>query len=594
MGCANSKPATLSTITGDGADFLERYTLDRKIGEGEYGVVKIVRENKQSSSSNTNGTQQKELACKILKKGRVFKDNVLYAPLSPEMLRSECDILSRLSGKHHNLKLHGLYESPSNIYIVTEYCSGGEMMQYVDNWYGESGLRIEDLRRIGFQLVDAVGHCARSGVIHRDIKPENIMFVEGRRGSQLRLIDFGSGTIDSDTNTNGIITVEQADGRHLQKHATFAGSAFYISPEMFQKDYTCKTDVWSMGVTLYVLVAGYPVDALQKAFNALQNTKSTDRREELRTLPNMPPDMPDSFFELLEQCLTKHTRRSNAVDVLRCTFLDFPADMVQDADGNEQSALIEGTKDRHAYFLQYEKYERAVTTLLASMLRKAQLQQLLTGIDAFIDTYHIDHQMGEESAKTTPADYEAHANNKRLQIITIQELRTILSQLNMYEVISTMENIPSDVCYKQFAYHIALLRQFVTYQDETTPQKSNDTITNSALDDSQNSIGRKWKKVINLRSKYKNSTTDGTTDDATKNTASNESIRTVEADDMLDHSVGNAKVWDEKRDLVSKMGGGGMTRMGGGGMTSSKGSGGMRRNFSTPVLTDLSAYPTLA
>ena len=72
------------------------------------------------------------------------------------------------------------------------------------------------------------------------------MFCSNRRDSELRLIDFGSGTLGGNP--------EETD---VDQHHTFAGSAFYISPEMFQRMYSSKTDVWSAGVTLYVLVAGY-------------------------------------------------------------------------------------------------------------------------------------------------------------------------------------------------------------------------------------------------------------------------------------------------------------------------------------------------
>lgn len=60
---------------------------------------------------------------------------------------------------------------------------------------------------------------------------------------------------------------------------------FYVSPEMYQRTYTFKTDVWLAGVALYVLVAGYPDDALlQKAFNILQSSKC----DRIETLPNLP------------------------------------------------------------------------------------------------------------------------------------------------------------------------------------------------------------------------------------------------------------------------------------------------------------------
>jgi len=98
------------------------------------------------------------------------------------------------------------------------------------------GLRTEDVSRISYELWSAVDHCAKNKVMHRDIKPENIMFVDSSRGSQLRLIDFGSGRCDG---------LEQTPDNDVDRYTTFAGSAFYISPEMFQHSYTNKTDVSS-------------------------------------------------------------------------------------------------------------------------------------------------------------------------------------------------------------------------------------------------------------------------------------------------------------------------------------------------------------
>jgi calcium-dependent protein kinase len=126
------------------------------------------------------------------------------------------------------------------------------------------------------QLLSAINHCESRGVLHRDIKPENIMFKANTKSAELRLIDFGCGTLDLN-NERG------------KEHVTFAGTAFYNSPEMFQKRYTSKTDVFSAGVVLYVLVAGYPADRLQAAFNLLHKAK-----RDLKTLPGMPDGMPDT------------------------------------------------------------------------------------------------------------------------------------------------------------------------------------------------------------------------------------------------------------------------------------------------------------
>jgi serine/threonine protein kinase len=86
----------------------------------------------------------------------------------------------------------------------------GDMMEYVSKQADD--LRTDDVSRIAFQLLSAVDHCARHNVIHRDIKAENVMFTLPSPGSDMKLIDFGSGTDK--------VVVE---GDH---HTTFAGSAF--------------------------------------------------------------------------------------------------------------------------------------------------------------------------------------------------------------------------------------------------------------------------------------------------------------------------------------------------------------------------------
>ena len=168
MGCSNSKPKLLNHTNGDGKDFLEAYDVDRVIGQGEFGVVKIV------FSKQNDPKQQNPIACKILRKGMQFKDNTLYSAIKPHVLQTECGILQKLGGKHHNLKLVGIYESPSTLYILTEYMTGGDMFEYVSQYYGATeggeGLRTEDVSRMSFQLLDAVNHCAKHGIIHRDIK----------------------------------------------------------------------------------------------------------------------------------------------------------------------------------------------------------------------------------------------------------------------------------------------------------------------------------------------------------------------------------------------------------------------------------------
>jgi serine/threonine protein kinase len=147
--------------------------------------------------------------------------------MKPEILRGEIEILQTLAGKHYCLAVVGVYEAPKTIYLVTELCSGGEMMEYVAHRCDpkEAGvvhdLRTEDVSRISFQLLSAVAHCEKHQVIHRDIKPENVMFVDRSLQAELRLIDFGSGCIDA----NKKIPLESRDEQGLVKHTTVRARA---------------------------------------------------------------------------------------------------------------------------------------------------------------------------------------------------------------------------------------------------------------------------------------------------------------------------------------------------------------------------------
>jgi serine/threonine protein kinase len=110
----------------------------------------------------------------ILNKGFTFKDNTLYPPMNANELKMEIDILRILNGQSYNLLLESVYESPSKVYVITELCTGGEMLEYTAKNFSGDGLRTEDVSRMAYQLLCAVNHCDKYNIVHRDIKPENI------------------------------------------------------------------------------------------------------------------------------------------------------------------------------------------------------------------------------------------------------------------------------------------------------------------------------------------------------------------------------------------------------------------------------------
>lgn len=184
-GSGGGSDRILEQTDGGEIDYHERFLEDHVIGEGEFGQVKLVidvheerrlqqqQQLHQSSSAavDQQTAQATPMACKILRKGMTFKDNTIYSPIKPEVLRGEVEILRALAGQHYCLKLVAVYESRRSIYIITEFCGGGDAFQYVAAQ--KEDLRTEDVSRIAHQLFSAVNHCATKGVMHRDIKPEN-------------------------------------------------------------------------------------------------------------------------------------------------------------------------------------------------------------------------------------------------------------------------------------------------------------------------------------------------------------------------------------------------------------------------------------
>ena len=466
-------PHLIDRADGDEKDYHDRYMEDTVLGEGEFGQVKLVHDMKRRQGAQQQQQQQNDqltlvvdepLACKVLRKGAVFKDNTLYSPIQPSVLKGEIQMLRKLNGQHYCLKMVAVYETPKTIFMITEMCAGGEMMEYVSK--RQEDLRTEDVSRIAFQLLDALAHCAHHRIIHRDVKPENIMFKDPTPQSELRLIDFGSGTMEPPKEGN-------------EFHTTFAGSAFYISPEMFQRTYSEKTDVWSAGATLYVLVAGYPASCLQKAFNQLQ-TKDRNVKE----LPNMPQDMPESFYDLLSKLLTyRHRHRPSAAEMKESEFCQFHKQQQQieydtfSTNDNDlptrptHSMSLKGSVGRHSIVLNFQKYERSLTALLAATLTRNEFNQLML----ILKQRMVRDKTFVPSGTATNGGAESKEDPEitRLSVIKVLELKSILAEdMNNPDIVETMKKIPQNELFDDFAYHVTLLRDFSIHSPDAGADES--------------------------------------------------------------------------------------------------------------------------
>uniref|UniRef100_A0A182NJ75 Non-specific serine/threonine protein kinase n=1 Tax=Anopheles dirus TaxID=7168 RepID=A0A182NJ75_9DIPT len=136
----------------------------------------------------------------------------------------------------HITRLYEVMESRNKIYLVTEHAAQGEIF---DHLVANGRMKEEEAARIFSQIVAAVDYCHRQGIVHRDLKAENVLL---DTEMNVKLADFGF----SNTFVAG------------QPLRTWCGSPPYAAPEVFQGvEYDGpRSDIWSLGVVLYVLVCG--------------------------------------------------------------------------------------------------------------------------------------------------------------------------------------------------------------------------------------------------------------------------------------------------------------------------------------------------
>ena len=192
------------------------YKKIKLLGEGSYGKVWLVR----------NEILKKEFALKIIKIRKNDDNKIL----------NEIKILKRLD---HPLilKIIEFHSTGTEYRIITDYCQNGDLYTEINN---RRKFSEREASFIIYQVLLAINYCHKMGIIHRDIKPENIM-IDRKEVSGLihiKLIDFGVAKIF----------------RKNMINRTFAGSTTYMAPEVMTADYNEKSDLWSIGVILYVLL----------------------------------------------------------------------------------------------------------------------------------------------------------------------------------------------------------------------------------------------------------------------------------------------------------------------------------------------------
>ncbi|KAI3676776.1 hypothetical protein L1987_86389 [Smallanthus sonchifolius] len=201
---------------------LGRFEIGKLLGHGSFAKVYLARNVKTNES----------VAIKVIDKEKIMKGGLIAH------IKREISILRRV--RHPNIvQLFEVMATKGKIFFVMEYVKGGELFNKV----AKGRLKEEVARKYFQQLISAVGFCHARGVFHRDLKPENILLDED---GDLKVSDFGLSAISEQIRGDGLFH-------------TFCGTPAYVAPEVLgRKGYeAAKVDIWSCGVILFVLMAGY-------------------------------------------------------------------------------------------------------------------------------------------------------------------------------------------------------------------------------------------------------------------------------------------------------------------------------------------------
>lgn len=203
--------------------FFNKYEFGKLLGCGAFAKVYHARDVNTGQS----------VAIKVIQKSRVNNNVNLMANI-----KREISIMSKL--RHtHIVKLFEVLATRTKIYFVLEFVKGGELFAKVAKGRFGEGLS----RKYFQQLISAVSYCHSRGIYHRDLKPENLLLDENEN---LKVSDFGLSALTDQVQADGLLH-------------TLCGTPAYVAPEILAKrGYDgVKIDIWSCGVILFVLTAGY-------------------------------------------------------------------------------------------------------------------------------------------------------------------------------------------------------------------------------------------------------------------------------------------------------------------------------------------------
>ena len=247
----------------------------RVLGHGASSIVRL-------ATRQSNGSK---VAIKSIAKHDILFSRRGRQRFHRKRMLDEWELLLALRGDPHVVGMLDVFETDQDVHLVLEYCAGGELFDAIQSKKQESkrgsGYTEAQAAQIISQLLSALGTLHRRGIVHRDVKPENVLLVSDEAEDlQVKLSDFGLARVlrssfvaqsvsnfdfSSDSSSSDDSSCEDS---HISyppvlclRAYSCVGSDTYVAPEvMAGSGYDTAVDIYSLGVTLYILLCGFSPD----------------------------------------------------------------------------------------------------------------------------------------------------------------------------------------------------------------------------------------------------------------------------------------------------------------------------------------------
>jgi serine/threonine protein kinase len=252
-------PEGLKSGSTSGARRVGPYLLEAQLGSGGFGEVWLA-------------TREGELAHTRLAVKLPHASHLEIAAV-----RQEAGLWAKIGSHPNILPIFEATVYDGQIVIVSEYAADGSLAEWLRK-HGGKAPTPDEAARICLGVLAGLEHLHSKGIIHRDIKPANVLLQSGVP----RLADFG---------LSRMLHTENPTGQS-------AGTPAFMAPEAFDGVRSIQTDIWSVGVMLYLLLSGTLPFSEREWLPMLKSIL-------MRNPPFLPPDIPETYEDVLREGLAK-------------------------------------------------------------------------------------------------------------------------------------------------------------------------------------------------------------------------------------------------------------------------------------------------